>query len=483
MATNKNSIKNFEEWNEYFARKYNIDYYTKSNFIIRFIEKKRIKEVIKLLNPQPTDNIIDLGCGGGHILEKIPQGNLTGIDLLESMLKRAKEKAQKIGKHFTLIKGNVEDLPQEIKDQKFDKIIASEILEHVQNPDRLIDEILKIAHPKSVVVISIPNEKFINKLKQIFIKLKIFSILFPNISKKMDEEWHLHSFDLDLLKKITQGKLKLVKIKPIPFWFLPIRYVAKCQPLLAKIHWQKVMENIVWDDAYKLEKTHWWFRNRRKIVFDLIKKFCGPNQGKKILDVGCGTGLLLKELEKFGEVHGLDCAQEAIDYCKKRGLAESVKKGNILDIPFDDEQFDIVTALDILEHLEDESRALKEINRILKKNGIAIIFVPAFQFLWAVQDEASHHFRRYRLGELVNKIEQANLKILKASYFNTFLLPAVALTRLFIRIFKIKIEAESQIHSKVLNPLLHRIFWFESELLKYMNFPFGVSILFVVKRI
>jgi len=260
------------------------------------------------------------------------------------------------------------------------------------------------------------------------------------------------------------------------------------------------MKKIVYDLTYQQEEIYWWSKVRRKIIFDLIKKFSDIERSesgvkmekrtkssssfdsnKTILDIGCGTGFLLKKLQNFGKAYGVDCAQQALDYCRKRGL-ENVKKGNILDIPFSDNQFDIVLALDILEHVGDDGRALREISRILKKNGIAVIFVPACQFLWGITDEISHHFRRYRQGALTDKIQKENFRILKASYFNTFLFMPIALVRLFLRLFKIKIESENKIEPKFLNPILHKIFWLESWLLKYLNFSFGVSILFVIQK-
>ncbi|MDO8264964.1 MAG: methyltransferase domain-containing protein [Candidatus Parcubacteria bacterium] len=219
------TIKNFEKWNENYIKKYDIEEYYKSSLIVRFIEEKRIKQIVNLIQTQEGDRIIELGCGAGHILEKIPWGNLTGVDISETLLKKAEKRLQK--RNAVLIKGNIEDLPQAVKNKKFDKIICSEVLEHVQNPGKVIDEILKIAHKDSVIVISIPNEKLINRLKGIFLKLRIFFNLFPNSSKKMDEEWHLHSFNMNLLEKYTKGKLIIKKVKAVPFWFLPIRYVVK----------------------------------------------------------------------------------------------------------------------------------------------------------------------------------------------------------------------------------------------------------------
>lgn len=223
---NNQKIKNFEEWNEKMAQKYNPDiYHHAHNPIIRYIMSQRVKAIIDFLNVQKDDETIEVGCGAGNILEKINQGKLTGIDLSNFLLEIARKKLR--NKKACLLKGDAENLPAEIKNKKFDKIICSELLEHVQRPDRVIDEILKIAHPETTVVISIPNEKFINFLKEALLKLKVFSLFFPNISKKMDEEWHLHNFGLNLLKDITKGKMKTEKIKSIPCRFFPLYYVVK----------------------------------------------------------------------------------------------------------------------------------------------------------------------------------------------------------------------------------------------------------------
>ena len=228
IMTDNNSIKNFEEWNESYVKKYDIDdYYAKSNFFVRLIEKKRIGAIIKFLEAKDTDKIIELGCGAGHVLEKISNGALTGLDLSETMLLAAKKRLEESKKVVALLKGDAERLPCEVKSKKFDKIICSEVLEHTPRPEAVIDEIFNIAASEAVVIISIPNEKVINRLKQIIIKLGIFSFLFHNTSKKMDEEWHLHAFDLPLLKKISQGKLAIKKVRAVPFWFLPIRYVVQ----------------------------------------------------------------------------------------------------------------------------------------------------------------------------------------------------------------------------------------------------------------
>ncbi|MCK4554708.1 methyltransferase type 11, partial [Candidatus Parcubacteria bacterium] len=126
--------------------------------------------------------------------------------------------------------------------------------------------------------------------------------------------------------------------------------------------------------------------------------------------------------------------------------------------------------------------AIQEIKRVVRKEGIIIIFVPAFKFLWGITDEISSHYRRYRKKDFVNLAKGNNLEILRFSYFNFFLFAPIALTRLFIRFFSIKINSENDLKFNFINNILYIIFLFESFLLKYINFPFGVSMLLVCKK-
>lgn len=221
-------ISEFEKWNDNMFKKYNTDnYYNHPNPLIRYIENKRISSIIKFLKLKGSDKVLEIGCGGGHILERIDKGEITGLDLSNYALTLAKERLSN-KKNIKLIKGNAQNLPFK---NKFDKLICTEVLEHVQDPEKVISEIQRISKKDSIIAISIPNEKLINSLKKIFIKLKLFKLLFKNVSEKMDEEWHLHIFDLNSFKKIIKNKLKIIKIKKIPFFFLPIRFVVKCEVL------------------------------------------------------------------------------------------------------------------------------------------------------------------------------------------------------------------------------------------------------------
>ena len=220
-------IENFEEWNEEMAIKYNPDHYHHSpNLIVRFTEFMRARAILKFLSPAEGDYVLDVGCGAGNMLQKIKKGRLYGVDLSETLLELARARLRENG--AILFRGNVECLSEIIRGQKFNKIFCSEVLEHVENPGKVIDEMIKLATADGRIVISIPNEPVINFLKSILIKLRIFDLLFKGLSKKMDEEWHLHNMDMGIFRRMVKGKLRILKIKKVPYIFLPIRYVFLC---------------------------------------------------------------------------------------------------------------------------------------------------------------------------------------------------------------------------------------------------------------
>lgn len=228
------------------------------------------------------------------------------------------------------------------------------------------------------------------------------------------------------------------------------------------------------------EKTHWWYVVRRKIVHKLIKTCIGSDAKKlKILDVGCGAGLLTKELEKYGLVYGIDPEPEAVSFTRRRGANAEVVSIEAYQNP---ENFDLVVALDILEHCLDDKIAIENVNRLLKPGGLAIIFVPAFKIFWSEQDKISHHFRRYTYSELESKFKNAKFKTIKQSYFNFFLAPPILVIRKTLNFLGIKTGTEFKLNNRFLNSILKTIFMCEYFLLPHIKFPFGVSLLGVYKK-
>lgn len=233
---------------------------------------------------------------------------------------------------------------------------------------------------------------------------------------------------------------------------------------------------------FRVEQSHWWYTGRRRILASFLDDICRrvTDRRPRILDVGCGTGANLLMLSKYGDAEGVDVSEDALAFCRERGL-EQVKLGAAERLPYDDATFDLVTALDVVEHLDDDLAGLREMRRVLRPGGRVLLFVPTFMFLWGVQDDVSNHRRRYRLPELRRVLEQAGFEIERTTYANiTFFLP-ILLARKLMRVTGIKAESENNINVSALNGVLGRLFGAESLVLRHMNIPFGVSGLCVAR--
>jgi SAM-dependent methyltransferase len=243
----------------------------------------------------------------------------------------------------------------------------------------------------------------------------------------------------------------------------------------------------------RVEESHWWFVGRRQIIQSFLKRvcrdlkavheeICGQGSPLKILDVGCGTGANLEMLSQFGVAGGVDVSEEALSFCKARGLA-NVKQGAAEALPYDDHSFDLVTGLDVVEHLDDDLAGLREMRRVLTREGRAVLFVPAFMFLWGVQDDISNHRRRYTLKGLKHVLREAGFEVERATYANISFFAPILLGRLFMRATRLRPESENNITIGFLNGAMGKLLGAERGPLRYLNFPFGVSIICVARRI
>ncbi len=233
---------------------------------------------------------------------------------------------------------------------------------------------------------------------------------------------------------------------------------------------------------FRVEQSHWWYTGRRKILAQFVEEICRrvTDRRPRILDVGCGTGANLLMLSQYGDAEGVDVSEEALAFCRERGL-DKVKLGAAEELPYEDGTFDLVTALDVVEHIDDDLAGLREMRRVLRPGGRVLLFVPTFMFLWGLQDDVSNHRRRYRLPELQRVLEQAGFEIERTTYANiTFFLPILAMRQL-MRLTGIKTDSENNINVSALNGVLGSVFGAESWFLKRMNLPFGVSGLCVAR--
>lgn len=235
---------------------------------------------------------------------------------------------------------------------------------------------------------------------------------------------------------------------------------------------------------YQVEETHWWYVGRRRIIQCLVEKISTTLQTAtpKILDVGCGTGANLKMLAAYGSAEGVDISEQAVEFCRERGL-DTVKLGAIEQLPYESSSFELVTALDVIEHLDDDVAGLREIRRVLVPDGRVLLFVPAFMFLWGVQDEVSNHRRRYTLPQLLSAVEEAGFAVEWASYANlSFFLP-VLVVRAAMRKLRLRAETEYGINISLMNGPFSWLFAAERFVLKRGRFPFGVSAVCIARRV
>src|ERR1044071_2175485 len=235
---------------------------------------------------------------------------------------------------------------------------------------------------------------------------------------------------------------------------------------------------------FRVEQSHWWHIGRRRILSGFVEEICRKvtDRRPRILDVGCGTGANLLMLSKYGDAEGVDISEDALAFCRERGL-DKVKLGAAEELPYEDGTFDLVTAFDVVEHMDNDLAGLKEMRRVLRPGGRVLLFVPTFMFLWGLQDDVSHHRRRYRLSQLRRVLERAGFEIERSTYANiTFFLP-ILLVRKLMQLTGIKAESENNINVPAFNGALGRLFGAESWFLRRMNLPFGVSGLCVAKAV
>ena len=234
---------------------------------------------------------------------------------------------------------------------------------------------------------------------------------------------------------------------------------------------------------FRVEQSHWWHIGRRKILAGFVEEICRSvtDRRPRILDVGCGTGANLLMLSKYGEAEGVDVSEDALAFCRERGLNQ-VRLGAGEELPYEDGTFDLVTAFDVVEHMDDDLAGLREMHRVLRPGGRALLFVPTFMFLWGLQDDVSNHRRRYRMPELRRVLEQAGFEVERTTYANIVFFAPVLLIRKLMRLTGMKAESENNINISALNGVLGRLFGAESTILRYTNLPFGVSGLCVARK-
>jgi len=234
--------------------------------------------------------------------------------------------------------------------------------------------------------------------------------------------------------------------------------------------------------THQAEDRHWWYRGRRKVLERVVGDLRLPARAR-ILDAGCGSGRNMVELARHGTVTGVELADASVSLARERGAGEVIA-GSVLEMPFEADSFDLAASLDVIEHLEDDLAALRELRRVVAPGGSLLVTVPAYQWLWSGHDEINHHFRRYTRRSLQRAGEEAGWQQVRTTYFNSLLLPAAILLRVLDRFSRKTTESSLDlwVPPRPMNWLLERPLQLEATLIGHGGrIPAGLSLLAVFR--
>jgi SAM-dependent methyltransferase len=234
--------------------------------------------------------------------------------------------------------------------------------------------------------------------------------------------------------------------------------------------------------THRAEDRHWWYRGRRGVLERVIDDLRLPARAR-ILDAGCGSGRNMVEFARHGTVTGIELSHTSVCLAREREAGEVVE-GSVLDMPFEPDAFELAASLDVIEHLQDDLQALRELRRVVAPGGTLLVTVPAYQWLWSGHDEINHHHRRYTRRSLQQAGEQAGWQQVRTTYFNSLLLPAAILLRVLDRFSRKTTESSLDlwVPPAPVNWLLERPLALESALIgRGGRIPAGLSLLAVFR--
>lgn len=242
---------------------------------------------------------------------------------------------------------------------------------------------------------------------------------------------------------------------------------------------------------HALERKYWWFQGRRLTILGVLEEALsahppagGGEGGLKLLDAGCGTGMLLDDLARFGMATGIDFSPLALQYSRQRGLTR-LGRADAQRMPLSDNCVDIVASLDVVEHVPDDVKVMSEFFRVVRPGGLAVMTVPAHPSLWSSHDVALHHYRRYTRAGFESLVRGAGFELLR-------LTPTVATAYLPAAVFRRakrwvgRNEGEPRTDEfplpSWLNAGLLAMMRAEARWLRHHDLPFGLSLLCIARK-
>jgi SAM-dependent methyltransferase len=242
------------------------------------------------------------------------------------------------------------------------------------------------------------------------------------------------------------------------------------------------MDRQMYEAHDTLEATHWWFVARARIIMSLLRRELARfGRRPRIVDLGCGTGGMLLHLRQIGDAAGVDASPEAVAIARDK-TGTDVRLGSLPhDIPFERGTFDVVTVLDVVEHVDDDVASLATCYDLLRPGGLLVCTVPAHMYLWSEHDVLNEHKRRYAKAELRARIENAGFRVRTLSFYNMFFYPPVAALR-WLRRRRTAGNPQLGIVPEPLNRMFTGLFAAERHLLRYTSLPVGVSLIAIAQK-
>lgn len=243
------------------------------------------------------------------------------------------------------------------------------------------------------------------------------------------------------------------------------------------------MEPGAYHEMAQLQQSHWWYRGRRNVLAAQIHEL-KLKQNSEILEIGAGPGGNLEMLNEFGHTCAVEMDPDAAAHARTIHPDLDIRIGSLPDdFPFDGRKFDMIAMLDVLEHIDHDVQALISLKQHLKSDGVLLLSVPAYQWMWSKHDVRLHHCRRYNALGLARILDQAGWGVQKITYFNTFLFPIAVAARFVDKLVPRDRPTGAELPPSIINSALERIFSIEAGLVRRSRLLFGLSILCVAQPV
>jgi SAM-dependent methyltransferase len=231
------------------------------------------------------------------------------------------------------------------------------------------------------------------------------------------------------------------------------------------------------------EGAHWWFVGRRAVIDALVDGIPLPDAGA-ILEAGCGTGGNLATLARRGRIAAFEPHLDALAFARTLHPDVDIREGSLPGkLPYDAASFDLVAALDVLEHVEDDAESANALVDLVRPGGWLIVTVPAHQALWGSHDRRLHHRRRYGRRQLLTLFARSDVELVRVAPFNVFLSPLAMVYRVAERMLGLDLGNQERIPPRPVNTTLAAVFAAESFLIRHrIPIPFGLSYAVVLRR-